>query len=138
MDPSATATELTELLDQARECARYLAELGVETIETPAFTIPAVEPIVPTALLGTDLRDRQLPTKTAAPVSRSPVVVPWRSRGAAQRSQDALFADLLPTPRPAYFGSFQRKALAEQNPMVKARSHDGRLHRGRIPAEVVS
>ena len=98
MDPLATATELTELLDQARECARYLAELGVETIETPAFTIPAVEPIVPTALLGTDLRDRQLPTKTAAPVSRSPVVVPSRSRGAAQRSQDALFADLLPAP----------------------------------------
>src|SRR5437899_2291104 len=96
MDPSATATELIELLDQARECACYLAELGVETIETSAFTIFAVEPIVPTALLGTDLPDRQLPTRTAAPVSRSPVMVPSRSRVAAQRSQDALFADLMP------------------------------------------
>ena len=96
MDPSATATELSELLDQARECACYLAELGVETIETPAFTIFAVEPIVPTALLGTDLPDRQLPTRTAAPVSRSPVMVPSGSRVAAQRSQDALFADLMP------------------------------------------
>src|SRR5207245_1423774 len=35
-------------------------------------------------------------TRTAAPVSRSSVMVPSRSRVAAQRSQDALFADLLP------------------------------------------
>src|SRR5438128_1774570 len=98
MDPSATATELTELLNQAHECVRYLAELGVETIETPAFTIPAVEPIAPTARLRTDLPERQLPTRTAVSVSRSRVAVSSTSPAAAQRSQDALFADLEPAP----------------------------------------
>lgn len=94
MDRSSTAGELTELLQQARESVRYLEELGVETVELPTVTASTVQQLG----LEERLPQRPLPTGTAAPISRPSVRIPLKSHSPAQRSQDALFADLLPAP----------------------------------------
>ena len=93
MDQSST-NELTELLKQARESVRYLEELGVETVELSIVAATTVQQV------GLEKRLPQRPSgiRAADPISKQQVRIPSKSHPAAQRSQDALFADLMPTP----------------------------------------
>ena len=91
--------KLFDLLEQSREYARYLGELGVETIATTEMSRPEVPEAEPSQTAGAQSSPSKIAPTTRERVVSRPASPPIQAQAASRTStarataQDSLFAD---------------------------------------------